>query len=391
MDYVKILKRAWETTWRYRVLWVFGIILALTTASGGGSGGGGGGGNGGNGGNGAFPWPPDNFDWPPRGMPWHEVPSNIQNMLIVTGIGLVCVMVLLAIVGTIARYVAETALIRLVDDHEETGQKRSIREGFRLGWSRTSLRLFLIKLLVTLPTVAAFILLLLIAGAPSLLWVTKNTALGVIGTVASVGLFFLFIFLAIVVGTVLSLLVKFFWRACALEGLGVTDSIRYGFDMVRRHLKDVVIMWLIMVGIHIGWAIALVLITILLIPVILLLIVVGGVVGGLPALIVGGLASIFFEGAVPWILAALIGVQIFILIVAVPWVFLGGLMEVFKSSVWTLTYRELCALESLDMAAGAEVPPEMAMEPEIEGWEDVAVPPEQESAPSEPDSPPDNG
>jgi len=324
-------------------------------------------------------------------MPWHEVPSNIQNMLIVTGIGLVCVMVLLAIVGTIARYVAETALIRLVDDHEETGQKRSIREGFRLGWSRTSLRLFLIKLLVTLPTVAAFILLLLIAGAPSLLWVTKNTALGVIGTVASVGLFFLFIFLAIVVGTVLSLLVKFFWRACALEGLGVTDSIRYGFDMVRRHLKDVVIMWLIMIGINIGWAIALIVITIVLIPVILLLIVVGGIVGGLPALIVGGLASIFFEGAVPWILAALIGIPIFALIVAVPWVFLGGLMEVFKSSVWTLTYRELCALESLDMAAGAEVPPEMAMEPEIEGWEDVAVPPEQESAPSEPDSPPDNG
>mgnify|MGYP000659292038 CR=1 FL=1 len=41
MDYVKILKRAWETTWRYRALWVFGIILAITTASGGSSGGGG--------------------------------------------------------------------------------------------------------------------------------------------------------------------------------------------------------------------------------------------------------------------------------------------------------------------------------------------------------------
>jgi hypothetical protein len=30
----------------------------------------------------------------------------------------------------------------------------------------------------------------------------------------------------------------------------------------------------------------------------------------------------------------------------VPWLFLGGLMEVFKSSVWTLTYRQLRALES---------------------------------------------
>ena len=34
---------------------------------------------------------------------------------------------------------------------------------------------------------------------------------------------------------------------------------------------------------------------------------------------------------------------------SVPWLFLGGLMEVFKSSVWTLTYRELRALEGLEV------------------------------------------
>ena len=30
MDHFKVLKRALEITCRYRVLWVFGIILALT-------------------------------------------------------------------------------------------------------------------------------------------------------------------------------------------------------------------------------------------------------------------------------------------------------------------------------------------------------------------------
>ena len=34
MDHVKVLKRAWEILWRYRVLWVFGIILALTAGGG---------------------------------------------------------------------------------------------------------------------------------------------------------------------------------------------------------------------------------------------------------------------------------------------------------------------------------------------------------------------
>ena len=31
MDHIKVLKRAWEIIWRYRALWIFGIILALTT------------------------------------------------------------------------------------------------------------------------------------------------------------------------------------------------------------------------------------------------------------------------------------------------------------------------------------------------------------------------
>jgi ABC-type spermidine/putrescine transport system permease subunit I len=104
-------------------------------------------------------------------------------------------------------------------------------------------------------------------------------------------------------------------------------------------------MWLIMVGLGLGWMIVM-------IPVTILLVVVGAMLGGFPALLVGGLASLFFEGAVPWILAAAVGIPIFILVVAVPGLFLGGLAEVFKSSVWTLTYRELRALESLETEPG---------------------------------------
>jgi hypothetical protein len=257
--------------------------------------------------------------------------------------------------------VAETALIRMVDDHEETGEKRSVRQGFRMGWSRAALRLFLLNLLIVLPAVVVFILLFGLALAPLLLWTTDSTAAGVIGTVATIGVFLLTLFLAIVVGAALSLLMHFFRRTCVLEDLGVIDSIREGFGVVRRHLKDVVLMWLIMIGVGLGWIIAMVFVTILLLPAIILLIIVGGVVGGLPALLVGGLASLFFEGAVPWVLGAIVGVPIFILIVAVPWLFLGGLMEVFKSSVWTLTYRELRALESLEpqgLGAGPEPLPQ---------------------------------
>jgi hypothetical protein len=339
MDHIKVLKRAWEITWRYRALWIFGIILALTTAQGWGS----------SNGNQAqyrvngedLPWPGGEFELP-------HIPPNVTSILIAVGVGLACVIVILIVVTTIARYVAETALIRMVDDYEETGEKHSIRGGFRLGWSRTAFRLFLIKLLIGLPVTVVFILLFALSLAPLLLWVTKSSVAGILGTVAAIGLFFMILFLAIIVGAAISLLLKFFWRACALEEVGVTESIRQGFGLVRQRLKDVGIMWLIMVGVQIGWVLAMIAMVIVLFPAIILLIVLGGVLGGLPALVVGGLVSLLFEGPVPWVLGALVGLPIFILVVATPWLFLGGLMEVFKSSVWTLTYRDLRALEGLE-------------------------------------------
>jgi hypothetical protein len=55
---------------------------------------------------------------------------------------------------------------------------------------------------------------------------------------------------------------------------------------------------------------------------------------------------------VPWVLAGAVGVPIFFLVVAAPWLFLGGLREVFLSSTWTTTYRDLRALESLQAEPG---------------------------------------
>ena len=257
-------------------------------------------------------------------------------MLLAIGIGLACLTVILIIAAAIARYVAETALIRMVDDHEETGQKRSIRQGFRMGWSPAAWRLFLIDLLIGLPVAVVFILLFLLAAAPLLLWATKSTAAGALGTATTIGLGLLVVLAAIVVAAILSVLKPFFRRVCVLQQMGVVASIRQGYAVVRQNLKDVVLMWLITVGLRIGWAIAM-------IPIVLLLLVVSGALGGLLALLAGGLTRLAFEGAAPWIVAAVVGIPVFMLVMAAPLAFLGGLFEVFLSSTWTLTYRELHA------------------------------------------------
>jgi len=348
MDHIKILKRAFEIVWNYRVLWVFGIIIALTTA---GSGGGGNAANYSGSGNwGQAPWEGE-FEIPT----WLELPAQTQMAIIAVGIGLLCLFLLLGIVFIVLHYVSANALIQMVAEHEETGEKYTVRQGFRIGWSRTAWRLFLIKLVVALPIVVVFILLFGLACVPLLLWVTKSQAAGIFGTLVTIGMVLLLVFLAIIVAAILSPLIEFFWRACVLEELNVLNAIRVGFDLVKRHLQDVGIMWLIMIGVRIGWGIALMIVALLLFPVILALIIVAALAGGVPALIVGLLARVLLsstEAAV--VIAALVGLPIFAIIVGAPWIFLDGLMEAFKSSVWTLTYRELRAVDELAYEGGSE-------------------------------------
>ena len=119
MDHINILKRALNITWFYRALWIFGIILALTT-----------GGNGGNGpqatfegnGNGGpsqeFQWPEELPRPPFKEFPSWEAPEEFTGALVAVSFGLVCLVFVLIIVSVIARYVSETALIRMVDDYE---------------------------------------------------------------------------------------------------------------------------------------------------------------------------------------------------------------------------------------------------------------------------------
>jgi hypothetical protein len=332
MDHIRILRRAFEITRFYRALWVFGILVALTTAHGGGSSGGGGGGSG-NTGNVPFP-----NQFPPFIFP--TIPTQVINTLLAVGIALVCLFLIFGIAFTILRYLSQTALIRMVDGYEGSGERVTVGQGFRLGWSRGAFRIWLVDLLFFVIGFVGFLLLLLLAAAPLLLWLTRTTALRVIGTITTIGLGFLLILLLIIVAVAVSLWVQVIRREIILGGWGVFEGIRRGWVIVRRHLGDIILMGLILFGI--GLVVA-----ILTIPVFFLLGAVGLVAGGLPALVAGGLTNIFAHGAAPRIVAALVGLPILLAIISVPLLILGGLVETFYSSVWTLTYRELLALEAV--------------------------------------------
>jgi hypothetical protein len=246
----------------------------------------------------------------------------------------------------------------MVDEYENTGTKMTVREGFRIGWSRAAWRLFLINLIVNLPVIL-FFLVLLIAGAIILVVIGNvgngNTIFTPVTIIAMIGLAFLAIFVVVILSILLGLLRHFFWRVAVLEDAGVGESLRRGFAMVRQNWKSVGLMWLVMIGLGIAWMVVSIIAIIITLPVVFLTSIAAAIVVAIPGLLLVGLFSLFLGGPLPWIAAALFVLPLFFIIAFSPWLLLGSWQAVFTSNVWTLTYREIKALPALA--------PEMDLEP----------------------------
>jgi hypothetical protein len=359
MDPVKILKRAWQILWSYRALWVFGLILALAGA---GSSGNGSSNNGVQYQNDSQsiqqPLPEDLheafqefgqgmeklFD---EGLTEAGIPKEELIAVIWIAAIFVLLSIVLGIIVAIARYVAETSVIRMVDEYESTGSKMTIRQGFRVGWSRTSWRLFLINLLVNLPLFLIVFSLLVLGVVVFLTLSQNNDQASVMAIIGSIGILFLVIFVVAIASIFLRLLRHFFWRVCALEDVGVGESLRRGFQMARDNWKNVGVMWLVMIGLGIAWAIVSIIAIILTLPLIIVTGLIGVIVAGIPALLAGGLTSLFLGGWLPWIVGIVFALPLFLVVAFSPWLLLGSWQTVFTSTVWTLVYRELKALPAL--------------------------------------------
>jgi len=323
MDHMKILKRAWTIVWRYKALWLFGFLFAL--AGGGGGGGGGGSGAGprtgvqGSGGSGG-------------GMPF-SLPSSIDgNTVWIIVAVVVAVIILLAIIMTFVRYVSETAMIAGVDEVEGTGDQLTVRRGFRLGWSRQALRLFLVDLVVYLPLVLLAIILIVLGLSPLLLLAVKADVARVVGIVTSIGLVLLVILFIAVLALAVSVVMPYIRRRVVLGKRGILASVRQGLAMVRAALLDTGLMWLLLVGVQIvQWFV--------LIPVLILVVALAVVVGGVPA----GLVYLVSRS---WVAAVVVGVPLFLIVFIPPLTFVRGLFELYLSTSWTLAYRDVVARHS---------------------------------------------
>jgi hypothetical protein len=366
IDPVKILQRAWYIVWNYRALWVFGLILALAA----------GGSLNGNGNNGmnfrddgqsgqgpSFENAQEAMEYFrlelnrlfTEGIPEANITGEALTAFLWTVGVFVVFMLLISVAVTIAYYVSASAVIRMVDEYENTGTKMTVREGFRIGWSRAAWRLFLINLIVNLPAILFFVAVLVAAASFFLSFLNGNANLTPPSLVGIFGLILLGGFIVLIWSTLFGLLRPFFWRVAVLENAGVRESLQRGFALVRENWKSAGLMWLVMIGLGIAWIAVSIIAFIITIPIVIVTAILAILISAIPALVLFGIFSLFLTGHLPWIAAGLFVLPLFFTIAFSPWLLVGSWKEVYASTVWTLTYRELKALPAV--APQAEVVP----------------------------------
>ena len=367
IDIGKILKRAWSILWSYKVLWLFGILQAIT--GGGGNGGSNSGGsnsgykfNGSNGYQGITPstnptvqqlnqWFQENIE------PLVLHPDQHVLTFVWIGLGLLLFLLVIGVIFAIVRYVSETAVIRMVDEYEQTGNKVGFRQGWKMGWNRRAFRMWLIDLITALPFLLLVAILVGLGAAVFFSVRGGNQVMAATSIVATIGCAFIFILAIILMAILLSLLRQFFIRKAVLENNGVAESFRNGWVMFKRNWKSAALMWLVMLGVGIAFGIASVIIFFLLIPAYIILVVPGAIVAAIPGLIVFAITSIFASGPLAWILGLLVALPFFLTIVFAPLAFVDGWYKIYESNVWTLTFREIKVLEAV---APASLPEKIA-------------------------------
>jgi hypothetical protein len=316
LDFGAILSRAWKITWENRVLWIFGILAALGNgaANGGGGAGAGDGGGGRDFGAGGLELPP----------PARRFVENPDPQIIAIVISVICVLLLIALVLFVLSVIGRGGLIggvRLADDNGRVTFGEAWRVGLRNFW-----RLFLIGLVIGV-VVIGLVGILLVPGI--------FLSITIIGLLCGLPLIFAFVVAAIV----LAIVAYFAQIAAVVEDLSVTAALGRAWEVIRANLGDIIILGIVLIIAQavVGVVIALPLV-VTLVPIVFAVI---AFINESQSMAAGGLivAGLCFVAYLP------------VLIV------LGGVLETWITSAWTLAYRQFIRLMAAPGVQPAPIEP----------------------------------
>lgn len=298
-NFGEILTRAWQITWKYKVLWIFGILAGCTKGGGAGSGGGGG--------NTGYSTGPSDFNAPPELERFiHQMENFVNwvedNLWLFIAI-MVLVFLVLFVISTFLGTIGRIGLIKGSYQAEMGAETLAFGELFSTSmpffW-----RVFGLSFLIGLAFFVFFVPLILFG-------------------VLTAGVGFLCILpllcLLIPVGMVVGIIIEQANRAIVLENLGIFDGLKRGWEIARSNIGPMIIMALILFGISF----------------------VLGIIIALPIfIIVFPTIFAFAIGEGRSFTPLYVALACICLYAPVSWV-LNGVLTTYTQSAWTLTYMHL--------------------------------------------------
>jgi hypothetical protein len=316
MNFGEILTKAWKIIWRYKILWVFGIL----SSCGQGGGGGGGGGNTGvqySGGEGNIPPGMREFFYN-----FEYFFENIQGWQIAALIiGSILFFLILAFIFTTLSTIGRVGLIQGTvkgkDAIEgEPAQGMSFGDLFNSGKS-FFWRIFWFNILSGIAVFIAIMLLIL----PMILIAVFTLGIGLICLIP-------LICLLIPAGWLVGVLFEQVNIAIVVEDLTMIDGLKRGWEVLRDNIGNLVVMGLILLlgGGILGFILALPMIAVLL-PLFI------GVIGGSSS----GSDFLFGGGIIASLACCVAYLPVLIV--------LNGILQAYIKTAWTLTYLRISGHE----------------------------------------------
>ena len=291
MDFMEILRRAWQVIWKHKVLWIFGILAGCAqTGNSVGSSGSSGARSSGGGSGGAFP--PSVSHW------FDQLEPGVIILLIAAALAVFFILILLSLfLGSIGRI----GLVRGTQQVEQGAERLFFGELFS-----GSLRYFWRVLgLVLLVGISMFLAILLV-GIPLAVLTCGIGALAIV-----------------VAGFLVPIIVQQAVAAIVIEDLGILEGLQRGWELFRQHPDKLIVMGLIL---NLGIALA------------------GGLVIALPLILVGAPALVgALWGTGEALRNGLIVAGVCLAGYLPVLIVLNGILSAYIHTAWTLTYLRLTA------------------------------------------------
>ncbi len=305
MDYGNVLARAWQISWRWKVLWILGLLAGLGQAMSGGS---------------NTRYGTGNNEWGgPQGF---GIPPEVFGALA----GAACLGIIIGIALWVVSVIARGGLIAGVQQVEEEGDTsfgRAWRAGAHRFWT-----LFGIGILAAIPMIIAVFLGIAVLGTTAFAGLAasgSSSGMDRIGAILAPVACCSVTFLCglFILALVLAQIRIYAERAAIMEDLGWLDAFKRGWEILKENLGPTIVLWIIFF--FIGLALALL------------------IGAAMMVLMLPFIAMLTSTDPAGWAVGPLCCGGV---IAAVVFAVIVAFIETFTSAAWTLAYRDLAGLDS---------------------------------------------